>query len=151
MAKNDFDIDFDFEKEYGFDPKAVLDSDEEQMDFSQLEKELGIDLNQVSGEEDDFADFDFSTLDLGDEPASTVEDDQVFTEAEPVAFDDFDLDEEDDEAFGEEPEEEELDPEDDLDFGDIFEDEDDASERLAEKIVSISYLFIFYLLWSLSS
>jgi hypothetical protein len=125
MAKNDFDIDFDFEKEYGFDPKAVLDSDEEQMDFSQLEKELGIDLNQVSGEEDDFADFDFSPLDLGDEPASTVEDDQVFTEAEPVAFADFDLDEEDDEAFGEEPEEEELDPEDDLDFGDIFEDEDD--------------------------
>ena len=27
MAKNDFDIDFDFEKEYGFDPKDILDSD----------------------------------------------------------------------------------------------------------------------------
>ena len=27
MAKNDFDIDFDFEKEYGFDPKAILDSE----------------------------------------------------------------------------------------------------------------------------
>ena len=120
MAKNDFDIDFDFEKEYGFDPKAVLDSDDEQMDFSQLEKELGIDLTQVSGEEDDFADFDFSALDLGDEPAETAEE-EVLSEVEPVDFDDFDLDED----LDEEPEEEELDPEDDLDFGDIFEDEED--------------------------
>ena len=28
MGKNDFDIDFDFEKEYGFDPKDVLGNEE---------------------------------------------------------------------------------------------------------------------------
>ena len=28
MGKNDFDIDFDFNEEYGFDPKAFLGTDE---------------------------------------------------------------------------------------------------------------------------
>ena len=39
MAKNDFDIDFDFEKEYGFDPKAILDSEDtdEDLDLSQFD------------------------------------------------------------------------------------------------------------------
>ena len=42
MAKNDFDIDFDFEKEYGFDPKDMLGNDEliDDMDFS--DDELGL-------------------------------------------------------------------------------------------------------------
>ena len=57
MAKNDFDIDFDFEKEYGFDPKAILDSDytDEDLDLSQFDDEaLGLDLESES----EFADFD---------------------------------------------------------------------------------------------
>ncbi len=44
MAKNDFDIDFDFEKEYGFDPNAILSSDtEEDLDLNQFtDEELGL-------------------------------------------------------------------------------------------------------------
>ena len=63
MAKNDFDIDFDFEKEYGLDPKAVLDSDynDEDLDFSEFAN-LGIDLTQEG--EEDFSDFDVDDLDL---------------------------------------------------------------------------------------
>jgi len=68
MAKNDFDIDFDFEKEYGFDPKAILDSEytDEDLDLSQFDDEaLGIDLGQDSDRE--FDDFDLEGLDLGEE------------------------------------------------------------------------------------
>ena len=64
MAKNDFDIDFDFEKEYGFDPKAILDSEytDEDLDLSQFDDEaLGLD------DSDEFADFDLDSLDLIEE------------------------------------------------------------------------------------
>ena len=75
MAKNDFDIDFDFEKEYGFDPKAILDSEytDEDLDLSQFDDEvLGINLDREP--ESEFDDFDMDDLDLGedafaDEPA----------------------------------------------------------------------------------
>ena len=70
MAKNDFDIDFDFEKEYGFDPKAILDSEytDDDLDLSQFDDEaLGIDLGQESVSE--FEDFDLDGLDLGEEEA----------------------------------------------------------------------------------
>ena len=42
MAKNDFDIDFDFEKEYGIDPNELLNAEEydEKLDFS--DEELGL-------------------------------------------------------------------------------------------------------------
>ena len=42
MAKNDFDIDFDFEEEYGFDPKAVLGSDfeDEDLDISGFDADM---------------------------------------------------------------------------------------------------------------
>ena len=42
MAKNDFDIDFDFNEEYGFDPKAFLGTEE---------YDENIDLNAFSDEE----------------------------------------------------------------------------------------------------
>ena len=45
MGKNDFDIDFDFEKEYGFDPKAFLGTEEydENIDLSEFsDEELGL-------------------------------------------------------------------------------------------------------------
>ncbi len=73
MAKDDFDIDFDFEKEYGFDPKAILDSDAEddQLDFSKLEEEFGVDLTQEAGQGLD--DFDFGSLDLEDSSAEERE------------------------------------------------------------------------------
>ena len=51
MAKNEFDSDFDYEKEYGFDPKSFLDSEFEDadMDFSEFEKHLKGLLNNVEG------------------------------------------------------------------------------------------------------
>lgn len=44
MAKNDFDIDFDFEKEYGIDPTELLNAEEydETMEFS--DEDLGFDM-----------------------------------------------------------------------------------------------------------
>ena len=38
MDKNDFDVDFDFEEEYGFDPKDFLDEDED-FDYSEILEE----------------------------------------------------------------------------------------------------------------
>lgn len=40
MDKNEFDIDFDFEEEYGFDPKDFLSEDED-FDFSEITEEDG--------------------------------------------------------------------------------------------------------------
>ena len=38
MDKNDFDVDFDFEEEYGFDPKDFLDEDED-FDYTEILEE----------------------------------------------------------------------------------------------------------------
>lgn len=57
MAKNDFDIDFDFEKEYGFDPNAILDSEytEEDLDLSEYD-DIALDLDQHADMDfDDYA------------------------------------------------------------------------------------------------
>ena len=61
MAKNDFDIDFDFEKEYGFNPNAILDSEytDEDLDLSEF-ADGDLDLQQ--------GDMDFDDYDL-DAPA----------------------------------------------------------------------------------
>lgn len=104
MGKNDFDIDFDFEKEYGFDPDAFLGSEEsdENIDLSQFsDEELGL-TPQSAGESGDNTaapedgDFDLDMdlndfLNLGDE-------------AEPKAEEDYDTSDEpdfaDEEATG---------------------------------------------------
>lgn len=70
MAKNDFDIDFDFEKEYGFDPNADLNSefDAADLDLSEFDvNDLGIDLGEESDAAEDFSDFDVASLDLKDD------------------------------------------------------------------------------------
>ena len=58
MAKNDFDIDFDFDNEYGFDPKAFLGTEEydENIDLSEFsDEELGLnDHSAVVAEEPDY-------------------------------------------------------------------------------------------------
>ena len=105
MAKNDFDIDFDFEKEYGFDPKAILDSEytDEDLDLSQFDDaELDIDLEEVP--EREFDDFNLDSLDLEEAApqaapaAEEVPDADIVTfEEEPdLDLDDLDLDFEDD-------------------------------------------------------
>lgn len=56
MGKNDFDLDFDFEKEYGFDPKAFLDAEayDENIDLSTFtDEELGLTPQSVPKEEED--------------------------------------------------------------------------------------------------
>lgn len=112
MAKNDFDSDFDYEKEYGFDPKSFLDSefDDEDLDLSQFDDiQLGLDLTGDAAGEDDLSDFDIDSLDLGG-GAREVSDD-----AEPEEDLDLDLDLEDD--FDEEFDDgdEEFDEDEDLD------------------------------------
>ena len=108
MAKNDFDIDFDFEKEYGFDPKAILDSEytDDDLDLSQFDDEaLGLDLGEEADRE--FDDFDLDDLDLAEEP-----------QAEAVVS--AEIPEEEDTAFAQE---EDLD---DMDLGNLdFEDEEE--------------------------
>ena len=114
MAKNDFDIDFDFEKEYGFDPKAILDSEytDEELDLSQFDDEaLGVDLNDDTQSE--FDDFDLDGLDLdsdaedipfepavwkepGEEPSFEEEEAQSFDEEKELDLDDLDFEESED-------------------------------------------------------
>ena len=102
MAKNDFDIDFDFEKEYGFDPKAILDSEytDEDLDLSQFDDAaLDIDLEKPASE---FDDFDLNSLGLEEEAAEaedvpqSVPVEQEVTFEEELDLDDLELDFEDD-------------------------------------------------------
>jgi len=130
MAKNDFDLDFDFEKEYGFDPKAILDSEytDDNLDLSQFDDAaLGIDLEQVSA--DEFEDFDLDSLDqeeapdvtavVPEEKAESAYEADFEAEADDLDLDDLDLD-----GLGfddEEDDEEDLYPDDadltaDMDF-----------------------------------
>ena len=102
MAKNDFDIDFDFEKEYGFDPKAILDSEytDDDLDLSQFDDDfLNIDLDKRK--EPSFDDYDLEDADISEEPAG--EPDAPAAEEETADFD-FEADE-DDLDFGDEAEE----------------------------------------------
>ena len=64
MAKNDFDIDFDFEKEYGFNPNAILDSEytDDDLDLS------GFD----DGALEAHGDMDFDDFELDAEPSAAA-------------------------------------------------------------------------------
>lgn len=94
MDKNDFDVDFDFEKEYGFDPSLFMDAEE-------TEDAPVTDSAFESAEDSDpglLGDFDLDSLP---------------EEEEPGEFDDFDLDDITGEISEEEdsmdpPEEEDL-------------------------------------------
>ena len=120
MAKNDFDIDFDFEEEYGFDPKAVLgsDFDDEDLDLSDLDDiDLGMDEPEVQEEEPDYSDFDLDALDLDD-----------------IALDEEEAEPDIRPQLPQEPEEEEaLFPEEDVQKEDLFDDEDFDEELEAEE------------------
>ena len=116
MAKNDFDIDFDFEKEYGFDPKAILDSEytDDDLDLSQFDDEaMGMDLGDDVQSE--FDDFDLDGLDLeGD--------------AQDVPFERAVWQEPEEESSFEEEEAVDSFEEEDLDLDDLdFEDEAEGS------------------------
>ena len=111
MGKNDFDIDFDFEKEYGFDPKEIL-GDEEQNDTTDFSDDiLGLsDADSPSFDMDDELDMD-EFLNLSDAPA---EPEPAYTVEEEIDVPDFFDDEEEEvpdaapqEVYYEEPVEEE--------------------------------------------
>lgn len=104
MGKNDFDIDFDFEKEYGFDPKAFLGTEEydENIDLSEFsDEELGLTPQAApAAEEQDGFDLDEELnsddfLNLGNQEEESFE-----TEEEDFAMEeeDFSEDEVEEEA-----------------------------------------------------
>ena len=73
MAKNDFDIDFDFEKEYGFDPTGILDSEytDDDLDMSEYD-DVALNLDQHA--DIDFDDFDMDVPAKRSAPAYEDED-----------------------------------------------------------------------------
>lgn len=98
MDKNDFDVDFDFEKEYGFDPSLFMDADEAE--------DAPVTDSAYESAEDSDADF------LGDFDLDSLPDEEDSGD-DAGAFDDFDLDDITGEISEEEdpmdlPEEEDL-------------------------------------------
>ena len=70
MGKNDFDIDFDFEEEYGFDPKSFLGTEEydDNIDLNAFsDEELGLTSQEASEKPEDAADEAESDFDLDDD------------------------------------------------------------------------------------
>lgn len=118
MDKNDFDIDFDFENEDGFDPEDFLSSDNPgDFDLSQFGvDDLDLDMEQEAPAEQAAAEeesFDYALEDGEDMDAFLDEDftaDIDFSARKPI------------------PEEPEFAPE-----GDAFEDEDEAFDEAAEE------------------
>ena len=108
MDKNDFDIDFDFEKDLGFDPEEFLDSDNPgDFDMSQFDDEE-LTASEENGEnpgQEDFQDFDLDqekleNYDLDEEElAQEDEFDPYAAEEVPQPDEDADYTEGDD--FGE--------------------------------------------------
>ena len=95
MDKNDFDVDFDFEKDMGFDPEEFLNSDDPgEFDLSQFDDE------DLGGEEqpkdqkpqEDFQDFELDDQELTPEDYENYDlDQQEFAqedEFDPYAQDD---------------------------------------------------------------
>ena len=131
MGKNDFDIDFDFEEEYGFDPKAFLGSEE---------YDDNIDLNAFSDEELGLTSQDEPE---NDEDTAAPADDTAFRDLDLGSGfsvdDDLDLDEflnmgsEEETNEDEDPEEEEEDWAEEPDFSDEDEPEFEESEEYAEE------------------
>ena len=145
MAKNDFDLDFDFEKEYGFDPKSILDSDynEEDLDLSQFDDEqLSIDLDSELTGSDEFTDFDLDSLDLSDLDLSGLDLSDVELPADLLAGEPA-APETPAPAFVPEEAAEEDPDEDDLDFEEDEDDEDEAplsdEEELLDRTRRVSF------------
>ncbi len=156
MDKNEFDIDFDFEKEFGLTPEDLMDPElDDDLDLSQfdLEEETAAapaeedDLGDLESflqggldEDEDFAD-DLTEEDLEEDAAElfgTPKAAQEAPEEEPEEDEDFQLDEAD--LFGTSEEQEDADAtaaeekppvaddDDDDDDGDDEDDEDDDDD-----------------------
>ena len=106
MAKDKFDMDFDFEKEYGFDPNEFLDGDQDaDIDISEFaedspaaapaaEEDLsdldldGLDLDGLDLSDVDLGDIDLDGLDLDGDfgPEAPARDDLSFDDLDPDSF-----------------------------------------------------------------
>ncbi len=101
MGKNDFDIDFDFEKEYGFDPKAFLGTEEydEDIDLSEFsDEELGLRAQKKAAEqEEETPDVDLDEFLSDDVQEAEEEEDNFEMEEEDFSMDieEFTAEEED--------------------------------------------------------
>ena len=98
MGKNDFDIDFDFDEEYNFDPKAFLGTDEydDNIDLNAFsDEELGLTYQKKADKAAKEEDFDLGDdldmdefLNMGSEEqtAEEPEEDDPAGEAEGLLF-----------------------------------------------------------------
>ncbi len=108
MGKNDFDIDFDFDEEYGFDPKAFLGTEEYDKDTDLdafTDEELGLTNQKKATRPAAEEDFDLDDLDMDDFLNMAAAETQTEDEEEPAAEDwsDEAAEPETEEVFEEEP------------------------------------------------
>ena len=116
MAKDKFDMDFDFEKEYGFDPNEFLDGDQDaDIDFSEFTEDVtaaagsapeedlsdldldGLDLDGLDLSDVDLGDIDLDGLDLDGDLEAAVPAQDMFS------FDGLDADDDLPAAYGSQP------------------------------------------------
>ena len=157
MGKNDFDIDFDFNEEYGFDPKAFLGTEEydENIDLDAFsDEELGLTSHKkasapAADEEFDLDEEldpdDFLNLSSQEETAAPEEEPEEDWSDETADFAEEDEDEEEEPELSPEDESEETDMTEDMEYDEelemeeteeydeeVFEEEDEAEDSEEE-------------------
>ena len=157
MGKNDFDIDFDFNEEYGFDPKAFLGTEEydENIDLDAFsDEELGLTSPKkasapAADEEFDLDEEldpdDFLNLSSQEETAAPEEEPEEDWSDEAADFAEEDEDEEEEPELSLEDESEETDMTEDMEYDEelemeeteeydeeVFEEEDEAEDSEGE-------------------
>ena len=157
MGKNDFDIDFDFNEEYGFDPKAFLGTEEydENIDLDAFsDEELGLTSPKkasapAADEEFDLDEEldpdDFLNLSSQEETAAPEEEPEDSWSDEAADFAEEDEDEEEEPELSLEDESEETDMTEDMEYDEelemeeteeydeeVFEEEDEAEDSEGE-------------------
>ena len=110
MGKNDFDIDFNFEEEYDFDPKAFLGTEDydEDIDLSVFsDEELGLNPEPAAQKEEDSFDLD-DELNLDDFlNMGSAEEEEDASESEEEEYEEEEDEYEEDAEYEEEPADEE--------------------------------------------
>jgi len=144
MAKNDFDIDFDFNEEYGFDPKAFLGTEEydENIDLGAFsDEELGLTSRKTESEpaaeeefdlDDDLDLEDFLNMRRREYPADeeeSQEDDWADEAAEEDEAPEEEFEEEEPE-YAEEEESEDSDPSDDMEYEEEMQESEEYDEEI---------------------
>ena len=143
MAKNDFDIDFDFEEEYGFDPKSFLGTEDykDNVDLDAFsDDELGLTSRKQKEDAEEFdLDEDLDSddfLNMGNEDAEEEdwEDSEDDSEIDVPEFMTKEFEDEvlEEDTYAEEEESEESDSEEDSE-GEYEEEEEESAEDAEEE------------------